>query len=266
MTALPTPGTPRATEARYPDLAGRVAVVTGGSRGIGAQTARALAANGAAVAIIARDEQALAQVADSITATGGRALAVRADCTVEDEVRSAASAIADAFGPVDILAPFAGGNGMPVATAQETVAHWRGVVNADLTSMFVCVNAFLPSMIDCRRGAIVTMSSAAARQAARSGAAYAAAKAGVIAFTRHLAAEVGPCGVRVNCLAPSATENERMLTWTTEEQRQELAASFPLRRIGRPEDVAAAALFLASDASAWITGVTLDVAGGKIMV
>ena len=95
---------------------------------------------------------------------------------------------------------------------------------------------------------------------------YAAAKAGVIAFTRHLANEIGPEGIRVNCIAPSATENERMRAWTTEEQRAQLASSFPLRRIGQPEDVAAAALFLASGASSWITGVTLDVAGGKIMV
>jgi 3-oxoacyl-[acyl-carrier protein] reductase len=243
-----------------------VAVVTGGSRGIGAQTARALAANGARVAVIGRDERALAEVADTITAAGGQALALRADCTLETEVERAATTIAERLGPVAILAPFAGGNGMPVPTAQETVAHWREVVDSDLTSMFVSVHAFLPGMIERRRGAIVTMASAAARQAARSSAAYAAAKAGVIAFTRHLAAEAGPAGVRVNCVAPSATENERMRTWTTEEQRADLAASFPLRRIGQPEDVAAAALFLASDASAWITGVTLDVAGGKIMV
>ena len=177
-----------------------------------------------------------------------------------------AAAIARQLGPVDILAPFAGGNGMPVPTAQETVSHWREVVDSDLTSMFACVHAFLPGMIERRRGSIVTMASAAARQAARSSAAYAAAKAGVIAFTRHLAAEAGPDGVRVNCVAPSATENERMRTQTTAEQRAQLAASFPLRRIGQPEDVAAATLFLASDASAWITGVTLDVAGGKIMV
>jgi 3-oxoacyl-[acyl-carrier protein] reductase len=252
--------------ARYPDLAGRVAVVTGGSRGIGAQTARALAANGADVALIARDEQALAEVASGIAAAGGNALPIRADATVEDDIARAATAITDQLGPVDILAPFAGGNGMPVPTAQETVTHWREVVDSELTSMFICVHAFLPGMIERRRGAIVTMASAAARQAARSSAAYAAAKAGVVAFTRHLAAEVGPDGVRVNCVAPSATLNERMLTWTTEEQRTQLAASFPLRRIGQPEDVAAATLFLASDASAWITGVTLDVAGGKIMV
>ncbi|HXD64545.1 MAG TPA: SDR family NAD(P)-dependent oxidoreductase, partial [Solirubrobacteraceae bacterium] len=159
-------GTPPAAAARYPDLADRVAVVTGGSRGIGAQTARALAANGARVAVIGRDEQALTDVAATITAAGGQALAARADCTVETEVQRAATAIAERLGPVDILAPFAGGNGMPVPTAEETVAHWREVVDSELTSMFVCVRAFLPGMIDRRRGAIVTMASSAARQAA----------------------------------------------------------------------------------------------------
>jgi NAD(P)-dependent dehydrogenase (short-subunit alcohol dehydrogenase family) len=257
---------PLAAAGTYPDLAGRVAVVTGGSRGIGAETARALATNGVRVAVIGRDERALAGVAAGITAAGGRALPIRADVTVESDVATAAATIADRLGAVDILAPFAGGNGMPVPTAEETVAHWREVVESDLTSMFACVRAFLPGMIERRRGSIVTMASAAARQAAGSSAAYAAAKAGVVAFTRHLAAEAGPDGIRVNCVAPSATENERMRGWTTEDQRAQLAASFPLRRIGQPQDVAAATLFLASDASAWITGVTLDIAGGKIMV
>jgi 3-oxoacyl-[acyl-carrier protein] reductase len=259
-------GTPPAAEPRYPDLAGRVAVVTGGSRGIGAATARALARNGVAVAVVARDETALGEVAGAISAGGGRTLAVRADCTVEAEVDAAARTIAERLGPVDIVAPFAGGHGMPVPTPQETLAHWREVLDSDLTSVFATVHAFLPAMLERRRGAIITMSSAAARQPAGSSAAYAAAKAGVIAFSRHLAAEVGPRGIRVNCVAPSAVENERLLKWTTEEQRRELAASFPLRRLGRPGDVAATTLFLASDASSWITGATLDVAGGKIML
>jgi len=241
-------------------------MVTGGSRGIGAQTARALAANGVRVALIARDAEALAQVAASIAATGGEALAVPADCTVEAEVDRAVATIAQQLGPIDILAAFAGGNGMPVPTVEETVAHWREVVESDLTATFACVHAVLPAMIERERGSIITMSSAAARQAAQSNAAYAAAKAGVIALTRHLAAEMGPRGIRLNCIAPSAVENERMRTWTTEEQRRALGASFPLRRIGQPGDVAAAALFLASDASGWVTGVTLDIAGGKIMV
>jgi 3-oxoacyl-[acyl-carrier protein] reductase len=110
------------------------------------------------------------------------------------------------------------------------------------------------------------MSSAAARQPARSSAAYAAAKGGVVAFSRHLANEVASDGIRVNCLAPSAVENDKLRSSTTPEVRAALGASFPLGRIGQPEDVAAAALFLASPAASWITGVTLDVAGGKIMV
>lgn len=139
-------------------------------------------------------------------------------------------------------------------------------MESDLTATFLTTHAVLPAMIERRRGSIVTMASAAARQAAQSNAAYAAAKAGVIAFTRHLANEVGADGVRVNCVAPSAIETDRLRAWATDEHRRRLAASFPLRRIGQPTDVAAATLFLASDASAWITGVTLDVAGGKIMV
>ncbi|MDQ6807584.1 MAG: SDR family oxidoreductase [Actinomycetota bacterium] len=256
----------RPDRAHYPDLDGKTAVVTGGSRGIGAATARALAANGAAVAVLARDGQALDSVAAGISEAGGRALAVPADCTVQGDLERCANTVLEALGPVDILATFAGGNGMPVPTAEETADHWREVIESDLTSMFLTTSAFLPTMIERHRGSIITMSSAAARQAAQSSAAYAAAKAGVIAFTRHTAKELGGLGIRVNCIAPSAIENERMRRWTTEEQRQQLGSEFPLGRLGQPEDVAASAMFLASDASSWITGITLDVAGGKIML
>lgn len=260
------PQAPRPEQPRYPDLASKIAVVTGGSRGIGAATAQALAANSTAVAVIGRDEDALAAVTDDIQARGGQALPVRADCTVEADVRRAAHTITKQLGPVDILAAFAGGNGIPVPTVNETATHWREVIDSDLTSTFLTTSAFLPGMLERHRGSIITMSSAAARQAAQSNAAYAAAKAGVIAFTRHLANETASCGIRVNCLAPSAIENDRIRTWTTEQQREQLAASFPLRRIGQPDDVAAATLFLASEASSWITGITLDIAGGKIML
>jgi 3-oxoacyl-[acyl-carrier protein] reductase len=259
-------GDPRQDQPRYPDLEGKTAVVTGGSRGIGAATARALAANGAAVAIVGRDEQALAEVAASVRAGGGQALAVRADCTAEADLERGAHTVLEQLGPPDILATFAGGGGMPVGTEVETAAHWREVTEGNLTSTFLTTRAFLTTMIERGSGSIITMSSAAARQAAGSGAAYAAAKAGVVAFTRHLANEIAPRGIRVNCIAPSAIENERMRQWMTEEQRQQLASSFPLGRIGQPEDVAAAALFLASSASSWITGITLDVAGGKVML
>jgi len=249
----------------YPDLAGKVAVVTGGSRGIGAATAGALAANGACVAVVGRDLQAIDATVAVIEADGGTAIGVPADCTVADEVAQLAAEVGNRLGPVDVLAAFAGGEGWPIPTVKENGEHWRQVVDANLTSTFLTVSAFLPSMLEQHAGAIVTMSSAAGRQAARSSAAYAAAKAGVVAFSRHLAAEVAGDGIRVNCVAPSAVENDRMRAAMTEDQRKELGAQWPLRRIGQPADVAAATLFLASSDSSWITGVTLDVAGGKVM-
>lgn len=254
-----------ATIGSYPDLPGKVAVVTGGSRGIGAATARALAGNGVAVVVVGRDRAALAATVEAITARGGAAVGVRADCTSDEDVAALRAEVVDRYGRVDLLAAFAGGDGMPVPTVEETSAHWRRVVENELTSTFLTVTAFLPLMADRGSGSIVTMSSAAARQAARSSAAYAAAKAGVIAFSRHLAAEVAGRGVRVNCLAPAAVENDRMRARMTDDERRRLGETFPLGRIGRADDVAAATLFLASAASSWITGITIDVAGGKIM-
>jgi 3-oxoacyl-[acyl-carrier protein] reductase len=257
---------PESANGRYPDLAGKLAVITGGSRGIGAATALAFAANGCDVVVVGRDPGALASTVENLKALDVRALGVTADCTVEADIRALQAQVEAELGPVDILAPFAGGNGMPLPTATETGTHWREVIDSDLNSTFLTVSAFLPSMIDRHSGVIITMASAAARQPAKSSAAYAAAKAGVIAFSRHLANEYGHQGIRVNCIAPSAIENDKMRTWVTEEDRQAMGAMFPLGRIGQPEDVAAAALFLGSSASSWITGATLDVAGGKVMV
>ena len=155
---------------------------------------------------------------------------------------------------------------MPVPTDTETGEHWREVIETGLTLTFLTVSAFLPTMIARHSGVIITMSSAAARQAAKSSAAYAATKSGVIAFSRHLAGEFANVGIRVNCLAPSATENDHMRSWVPAKQRKELAGAFPLGRLRQPDDVAAATLFLASSASSWITGVTLDIVGGKIML
>ncbi len=210
MTQTNGKSTPTAT---YPDLAGKVAVVTGGSRGIGEAAALALGANGVAVAVVGRDQAALDRVVAVLQAQGGRAIGVRADCTREGELASLRGEVQEKLGAVDILAVFAGGNGMPVATGAETSAHWREVIETDLTSTFLTVSTFLPGMLERHSGVIITMASAAARQAAKSSAAYAAAKAGVIAFSRHLAGEYGNEGIRINCLAPSAIENDRMRAW-----------------------------------------------------
>lgn len=260
------PTSPFATTATYPDLKGKVAVITGGSRGIGAATAVALGANGALVAVVGRDRDALDRTVDAATAKGAQAIGIVADSTDEEQLATLRRTVIDQLGPIDILAVFAGGNGMPVATREETIKHWCQVVETDLNSTFLTISTFLPDMLDRHRGVIITMASAAARQAAKSSAAYAASKAGVIAFSRHLAGEYAHEGIRINCIAPSAIENDRMRSWVPEEQRRALGESFPLGRLGQPEDVAAATLFLASSASSWITGTTLDIAGGKVML
>jgi 3-oxoacyl-[acyl-carrier protein] reductase len=247
-------------------LAGKIAVVTGGSRGIGAATAAALSRNGAGVAVVGRDRTALDAVVATISSEGGTSIGVLADATSEDDLAALRAEVTSRLGPIDILAVFAGGDGMPVPTTAETPAHWRAVIDSELTSTFLTISAFLPEMTGGRGGVIITMASAAARQAAQSAAAYAAGKAGVIALTRHLAKELAGEGIRVNCLAPSAIENEKMRTRMPAHARAALGEAFPLGRIGQPEDVANATLFLASKASSWITGVTLDVAGGKIML
>ncbi|MFD0891056.1 SDR family NAD(P)-dependent oxidoreductase, partial [Streptosporangium algeriense] len=153
-----------------------------------------------------------------------------------------------------------------IITTGLGAARWRAVIESDLTSVYLTVSAFLPAMVERRGGAIVTMASTAGRHPGGANAAYAAAKAGVVMFTRHLANEVGGYGVRVNCVAPSAVLNERMRRFMSDEQLDGLAASYPLGRLGRPEDVAQAVLYLASDASSWVTGVTLDLTGGRVIV
>ena len=194
MTSAETHIGPSPT-ATYSDLIGKVAVITGGSRGIGAATAVALGANGASVAVVERDRAALDSTVEAVTAQGAKAIGVVADCTVEDDLASLRQQAEEQLGTIDILAVFAGGNGMPVPTDSENPAHWREVIETDLTSTFLTVYTFLPDMLARHSGVIITMASAAARQAAKSSAAYAAAKAGVIAFSRHLAGEYAHEGI-----------------------------------------------------------------------
>jgi 3-oxoacyl-[acyl-carrier protein] reductase len=250
----------------YPDLAGKVALVTGGSRGIGAATCRALAANGVKVAVNGRDRAAIDAVVAKIAADGGTAVAAPGDVTDEAAVRDMRDVVERALGPVEILAAFAGGQGAPVPTTQLGLEQWRAVLESDLTSVFLTVTALLPAMIERGGGAIITMSSSAGRQPSAANAAYAAAKAGVVMFSKHLANEVAALGVRVNCLAPSAVLNDRMQRFMSAGQLDELAAAFPLGRIGQPDDIAQAVLYLASSASSWVTGVTLDLTGGRVIV
>jgi 3-oxoacyl-[acyl-carrier protein] reductase len=249
----------------YPDLAGKVALVTGGSGGIGAATCRLLAANGAKVAVNGRDEAKIDAVVGEIRSAGGEAVGVPADCTdpaaVEDMRRRA-----EELGPASVVAAFVGGGrARPGPVAQTTEEDWHSTVDGSLTATFLTLKAFLPGMVERGGGSVVTMASSAARAPTGAPAPYAAAKAGVMMLTRHVAQEVAPSGVRVNCLAPHTVLVERTRRVIPEERRQQMAAEIPLGRLGTPEDVALAALFLASESSSWITGVALDVAGGWIM-
>jgi 3-oxoacyl-[acyl-carrier protein] reductase len=248
------------------DLAGSVVVVTGGSRGIGAATARAIAERGARVIVSGRDAAAIDSEVAAICWDGGTAHGVVADCTDAAAIARLRAETEAAFGPADILLAFAGGGGEPSASDQLTSERWCAVLTGNLTATFLTIREFLPGMAERGRGSVVTMASAAARQPSRSNVAYAAAKAGVIQLTRHLASEYAVRGIRLNCIAPAAIENERMNSAMTRDEINALGQSFPLRRIGKPEDVASAAIYLATDQSSWVTGVVLDVAGGRVMV
>jgi 3-oxoacyl-[acyl-carrier protein] reductase len=249
----------------YPDLAGKVAFVTGGSSGIGAATCRLLAANGVRVAVSGRNEEAIDGVVGAIRQGGGEVIASPADCTKAAALASARDLATRALGPVDILVAFAGAGGEPIPFLQLTEENWRAVVDGNLTATFLTIKAFAPSMIDRQSGAIVTMSSSAGRLPGMASPPYAASKAGIVMLTGHLAREFAPQGVRVNCVAPSAIMNDRLAKVPAEKLR-EIAAGFPLGRIGMPEDVALATLYLASESASWITGVTLDISGGRIIV
>jgi 3-oxoacyl-[acyl-carrier protein] reductase len=251
----------------YPDLAGKTAFVTGGSKGIGAATCRLLAANRVKVAVVARGAEAAEALSTELRRAGSDSVALTADCAVPGEVDDARRATEEQLGEVDLLVAFAGGFEAFTPVAEMTVEEWREVLEANLTSTFVTVRAFLPGMIERRRGSIVTMSSISGRFLDKlTQAAYAAAKAGVVMFTRHLALEVGRHGVRANCVAPGTTRSERIERVMSDEAIERTAGLSPLGRLGEPEDTAHATLFLLSDAASWLTGVTLDVTGGRVML
>lgn len=250
----------------YLDLMGKVAVVTGGSGGIGSATCQALAANGVKVVAHGRDETKIGRIVDQIQAGGGQAIGVVADVTDFAAIERMRLAAEQAFGAVDILVAFAGGGqGRPVPVAQMSMDDWHATIDANLTATFLTLKSFLPGMIERRRGAIMTMASLAGRIPTPASAAYAAAKAGIIMLSRQVADEVSNHGIRINCVSPSTILTERIEQYLSPERQQQMTAQHPLGRLGTPEDVALATLYLASDASSWITGITLDVAGGKIM-
>jgi 3-oxoacyl-[acyl-carrier protein] reductase len=249
-------------------LKNRVALITGSSRGIGAAIAKMFAQEGAKVALHGRDAAALSDVLAEIEWAGGSARPFIGDATSFGDIEDMRRHVERELGPIDILVANAGGNVSPPGPVEHiSEEDWRAAVDGNLTATFLSVKSILPGMKERGSGNILTISSAAARRPnPGSPIAYAAAKAGIEIFTQDVAAQAGPFGIRVNCIAPETILTERNKERIPAAQQEALRDLHPIRRLGRPEDVAHAALFLASEHATWIAGVVLDVAGGAVMV
>jgi NAD(P)-dependent dehydrogenase (short-subunit alcohol dehydrogenase family) len=250
--------------ARTVSLDGRVAIVTGASRGIGAVTAREMAARGAAVALAARDERAVASLAEAIATAGGRALAVPTDVRDPASVERLVARTVDAFGRLDMAFNNAAGGGyLPTRIADTPVEDFDAMVTTSLRGTFLSLKHEIPAMLDAGGGAIVNMASTAGLEAVGGLAGYVASKHGVLGLTKTAALEYAERGVRVNAVAPGPILTER-LEQAGEEMQHRAGMAMPIRRIGRPEEVAAAVIWLCSDEASYITGTTLPIDGGKL--
>jgi 3-oxoacyl-[acyl-carrier protein] reductase len=244
-------------------LQGRVALVTGASQGIGRVCALSLAAEGARVAVAARNQEKLAQVVEEISRAGGEAAAFKMDVANEDEVKTSANAALDKFGKVDILVNNAGITRDTLVLRMKR-ADWDAVLATNLTGAHLCIQAVLSSMIKQRWGRIINITSIFGQMGQAGQANYAAAKAGLIGLTMAVAREVASRNITVNAVAPGYIE-----TAMTEALSPELKATvmkmIPLGRAGSDADVANAVKFLASDDAAYVTGHVLNVNGGMLM-
>ncbi len=245
----------------------QVVVVTGAAVGIGATMAGMFAREGGRVAVLDIDVARLDEVARGIAADGAEVLAQRCDVTSPADVGRSVDTVVGRWGRLDVLVNNAGGF-YKIASIEE-IDHdeWETILRLNLTSVFVCYKAVVPIMNRQGRGRIVNMTSIAGRTGnVPTAAHYAAAKAGIIGFTRQLAREVAAHGVLVNAVAPGTTATPRVLAARPPEATRALAAAMPIGRLAEPADIAEAVLFLASDAARFVTGATLDVNGGQAML
>ena len=251
---------------------GKVAIVTGGRTGVGKATALAFAEAGADVAIcdLVVDDGQLEAVAEEIKKLGRRSLAVQADVSQKAQVDNFIKRAVDEFGTIDILVNnvgIAGSGGGPLLEISED--YWENMINVNLKSHYLCAQAAGKVMAERKQGNIIGLTSQAAFKSFPGGATYSIAKAGVVMFTRVLARELAPFNIRVNAIAPSVIKTEFMspimpINWDDPEVEKAIAAQLPIARAAEPSEIANVILFLASDASSYITGATILVDGGSL--
>jgi len=244
-------------------LAGRVAIVTGGSRGIGAAIATGFASEGAAVAVIHLNDAANAErITSELRRADGKCLPVECDVSEEGQARDCVDAIRRTFGKVDILVNCAGVGHL--ANLEElTLEQWSRVIAINLTGTYLMSACCYADMKAQGWGRIINVSSQMAFSGGVGASAYCASKAGVIGFTRALAVEAAPHGVLVNCIAPGATQTD-MLDACGEELKARILAKIPLRRFGTPQEIAPIAVLLASEEGSFFVGQTISPNGGDV--
>jgi 7-alpha-hydroxysteroid dehydrogenase len=245
-------------------LEGKVALITGGGRGIGAVIARVFAQSGAAVAVTARTAADVEGLAAEIESAGGRAVPIPADLVDFEQLPAVIDRTVDTLGGIDIIVNNAGGGGSP-AFLDTRVEHLQHAFHLMVAAPFELVRLALPHLLERPGASVINMSSVGAYRVTRGNLAHHTAKAALAHMTRLMAADLGP-SIRVNALVPGAVETPglREVFDKRPELRQSVTSRTRLRRIGTPEDIAYAAVYLASPAAAWITGTLLDINGGPV--
>jgi 3-oxoacyl-[acyl-carrier protein] reductase len=244
-------------------LAQRVALVTGASQGIGRTCALRFASEGAAVALAARNQEKLNELVQEITAAGGKATSFALDVADEEQVKSGIKGAIAQFGKIDILVNNAGITRDQLVMRMKR-ADWDAVLQTNLTSAYLCIQNVIPSMLKQRWGRIVNVTSVFGQMGQAGQANYAASKAGLIGLTMAIAREVGSRNITCNAVAPGFIETA-MTAVLSDELKQSAIKQIPLGRVGTPDDVASAAVFLASEEASYITGHVLNVNGGMLM-